>query len=157
MNRKARADYACAIGAPESPPRPRDGSRGRTRGREAPSRSRTPSPAAAAVSSGTLPEKDFKGCWWCGIEGHSKHECKKLKALRDKNGGRIPRDTPSAYDLWYKKNMEIFHGRLDPSRLSQRPGKMESLHPPDLPQPLPSSNRRSPGARLKMKATANPS
>ena len=89
MARRSRADYACGIRDPSpSQERGRDRQRRerggeRTRSPRSPSRSASP-PASAVSSPGTMPERDFKGCWWCGIKGHSKYECKKLIALRER-------------------------------------------------------------------------
>ena len=45
-----------------------------------------------------MPDPKFEGCWNCGAKGHSRKECKKIKALIKENGGKIPEGYEGAYE-----------------------------------------------------------
>ena len=57
------------------------------------SRSRSNTP-----SRRNIPNPRFSGCWCCGKEGHSRQTCPVFKAIRDKNGGKVPKDYEGAYE-----------------------------------------------------------
>ena len=56
------------------------------------SRSNTPS------RRGNIPNPRFSGCCCCGKEGHSRKTCPVFKAIRNKNGGKVPKDYEGAYE-----------------------------------------------------------
>ena len=45
-----------------------------------------------------IPNPRFSGCWCCGKEGHSRQNCPVFKAIKDKNGGKVPKDYEGAYE-----------------------------------------------------------
>ena len=40
----------------------------------------------------------FNGCWCCGANDHSRQKCPKCQAIKDNNGGKVPKDYEGAYD-----------------------------------------------------------
>ena len=58
------------------------------------SRSRSTTPSRR----GNIPNPRFEGCWCCGKQGHSRKTCPEFKAIRDKNGGKVPKDYVGAYE-----------------------------------------------------------
>ena len=53
-----------------------------------------------------IPSPKFAGCWCCGEEGHSRQNCKKFKAIKDANGGKVPKDYEGAYEKAQKANRD---------------------------------------------------
>ena len=64
---------------------------------------RTP-PGSRAGSSGSqrtgrrIPSASFKGCWCCGSESHRRQDCPEFKAIKSKNGGKVPKDYVGAWE-----------------------------------------------------------
>ena len=53
-----------------------------------------------------IPSPKFAGCWCCGEEGHSRQQCKKFKAIREANGGQVPKNYEGAYEKAQKANRD---------------------------------------------------
>ena len=53
-----------------------------------------------------IPSPKFAGCWCCGEEGHSRQNCKKFKAIKDANGGNVPKDYEGAYEKAQKAHRD---------------------------------------------------
>lgn len=77
----------------------RDRGRGgqRNGGQRSASSSRTNSPRRS-----NIPSPKFAGCWCCGKPGHARKDCKEFKAIKDKNGGKVPKDYEGAYEKHMK-------------------------------------------------------
>ena len=67
--------------------------RGRSDARTPPgSRSGTPR------RTSNIPSPKFDGCWCCGDKAHSRQNCPKFKAIKEANGGMVPKDYEGAYE-----------------------------------------------------------
>ena len=111
------------------------------------SNGRTP-PGSRSGSAGSqragrrVPSATFKGCWCCGEEGHAHKDCKKFKAIRDANGGKVPKDYVGAYERSLKdkpKNTPV--RAVGVSSMSEAPTEFRETVPlwPTLKSPVPIS------------------
>ena len=68
---------------------------------------RTP-PGSRAGSSGSqragrrIPSASFKRCWCRGKEGHSRANCPEFEIIKNKNGGKVPKDYVGAWERHLK-------------------------------------------------------
>ena len=66
------------------------------------STARTPpgsrSGSAGSKSNRRTPNPSFKGCWCCGSELHTRAKCPKFQAIREANGGKVPKDYVGEYE-----------------------------------------------------------
>lgn len=83
-----------AIAAPPPPRRPTGPPRPARPTRQPPSRAATPGRSTPAN------DMTFKGCWHCGIPGHSRGECRNNTALLKASGNRLPDHYKGAYEEW---------------------------------------------------------
>ena len=88
MERMIAAAVARAVG--DSSQRGRSGAR-------SPQGSRNGS-AGSQRSGRRVPSASFVGCWCCGEKGHARKDCKKFNAIKDANGGKVPKDYVGAYE-----------------------------------------------------------
>ena len=89
----------------------------RGRGGDNGSRSRSNIPSRR----GNIPNPRFCGCWCCGKEGHSRKTCPVFKAIRNKNGGKVPKDYEGAYEKSLKAK-KTTAAALTVSNVSDAPG-----------------------------------
>ena len=54
-----------------------------------------------------IPSPKVKGCWCCGDEGHSRQKCPTFLAIKDKNGGKVPKNYEGAYEKSLKKSKTV--------------------------------------------------
>ena len=85
--------------------------RGRAPGRNGGARPDRPRSSSAGSQRGgnnrSMPNPRFKGCWCCGEEGHSRQKCPKFKAIKDANGGQVPKGYEGAYEKSMKKTTPL--------------------------------------------------
>lgn len=64
---------------------------------------RTP-PGSRAGSAGSqragrrIPSASFKGCWCCGKDDHKRQDCPEFKTIKNKHGGKVPKDYAGAWE-----------------------------------------------------------
>ena len=54
-----------------------------------------------------IPNPQFKGCWCCGEEGHTRGKCPKFAAIKKANGGKVPSNYEGAYERSMKKTSKV--------------------------------------------------
>ena len=54
-----------------------------------------------------IPNPQFKGCWCCGEEGHTRGKCAKFLAIKKANGGKVPSNYEGAYERFMKKTSKV--------------------------------------------------
>ena len=54
-----------------------------------------------------IPNPQFKGCWCCGEEGHTRGKCAKFAAIKKANGGKVPSNYEGAYERSMKKASKV--------------------------------------------------
>ena len=113
------------------------------------STTRTPpgsrSGSAGSKSNRRTPNPSFKGCWCCGSELHSRAKCPKFQAIRDANGGKVPKDYVGEYEksMMKSKNtpvkaLGIATGRHEPGEYPETVKLWPALK---SPVPTPVKNR----------------
>ena len=61
-------------------------------------RTPTGSRSGTPTRRSSIPSPKFEGCWCCGKKGHSRQHCEVFKAIKAKNGGKVPKDYEGAYE-----------------------------------------------------------
>ena len=106
---------------------------------------RTP-PGSRSGSNGSqragrrVPSATFKGCWCCGKEGHSRKDCPEFKALKAKNGGKVPKDYVGAWEKSIKPKpspMQVSAVGISPTDDSSSEHSETVNIWPVLPMPAP--------------------
>ena len=54
-----------------------------------------------------IPSASFKGCWCCGSDKHKRGDCPEFKSIKDKNGGKCPKNNAGAWEKSSKPKPNI--------------------------------------------------
>ena len=85
-----------------------------------------------------IPSASFDGCWCCGKKGHSRKDCPEFKAVKAKNGGKVPKDYVGAWEKTMKAKPSTPVGAVGVSSTDKPTEHEETVHIfPVLPMPTP--------------------